>query len=370
MPDTRVVGSLADVNRAEWNGLFDGVLEDYDYLSAVEQAGLDGFRSRYVLVREGKELIAAAPVFQTEYALETTLTGPGKALLEAIRRIFPGALKLRLACLGSPCTTTVGLGLSTRLSDAEKQRAMIALLQAFEADALAQRCRLFGLKDVTAPDSGLWDAAARPMGYGAIASLPLAGLDIDFASLDEYLGRLTYTARKDMRRKLRARAKVRVELRENIDDVIDRMMALYAQTRARADMSFEHLNAEYFRGPPRLMGKRAFYVLYFQDDELLAANLLLQDGATLLDKYFLMDAERGRALNLYFLSWFRNIEICLERGLSVYQSGQAAYENKLRLGSRLTRTSLYFRHSNRLVNAGMQVFAPLFAADPTLKMAA
>jgi hypothetical protein len=77
-----------------------------------------------------------------------------------------------------------------------------------------------------------------------------------------------------------------------------------------------------------------------------------------------MDAARGRALNLYFVSWFTNLRLCLERGLKHYRSGQAAYENKLRLGSRLTRTSIYFRHRNPIFNGVMQLFAPLFAADP------
>jgi predicted N-acyltransferase len=169
---------------------------------------------------------------------------------------------------------------------------------------------------------------------------------------------------------LRALPRVRIEFRTEIDDVLDRVMALYAQTRARADMSFENLTADYFRGVTRQMGARAFYVLYFQGDELLAANLLLQDDAVLLDKYFLMDAERGRSLNLYFLSWFTNVRLCLERGLERYESGQAAYQNKLRLGSRLTRTSIYFRHRNAVVNGAMQLFAPLFAADPTVGLAA
>jgi predicted N-acyltransferase len=248
--------------------------------------------------------------------------------------------------------------------------ALKALIAGFEREATAERCGLMGLKDVAEPDRPLWDSVVARQGYRPMASLPIASLDIDFASLDEYLGRLTYTARKDMRRKLRARSQLRIEVRDNVDGLTDRLLALYAQTRARADMAFEHLTADYFTGVPQTMRDRAFYVLYFQGDDLLAANLLLQDETTLLDKYFLMDAERGRPLNLYFLSWFTNVGLCLERGLKTYVSGQAAYENKLRLGSRLTRTSIYFRHRNTVVNGAMQLFAPLFAADPTQKHAA
>ncbi|MGZ6050310.1 MAG: GNAT family N-acetyltransferase, partial [Phenylobacterium sp.] len=285
--------------------------------------------------------------------------------IEAVRRVLPGFLSLGLACLGSPCTTTAGLGFAPQIAAAERPALLRALLTAFEADAKAHRCELFASKDVVEADRPLWDAAARPLGYCPMASLPIAALDIDFADMDAYFARLSYTARKDMRRKLRVLKRLRVEIRAEVDDVADRLMALYEQTRERADMSFEHLTTAYFTGVPRHMQGRAFWVLYFEGEALLAANLLVQDETTLLDKYFLMDATQGRALNLYFVSWLTNVRLCLERGLRHYRSGQAAYENKLRLGSNLTRTSIYFRHGNPVFNAVMQLFAPLFAADPT-----
>jgi predicted N-acyltransferase len=364
-PEIGVVGSLAAVDRAQWDGLFAETLEGYDYLTAVERAGLQGFRWRYVLASEDGVLIAAAPAFLTDYPVETTLTGPGKRAIEAVRRVFPGFLQLGLACLGSPCTTTASLGFAPKVAEADRPALLRALLTAFEADARAQGCGLMASKDVVEADRALWDAAARPLGYRPMASLPIAGLDIDFPDMDAYFARLSYSVRKDMRRKLRVLDRLRVEIRGEVDDLAERLMALYEQTRERADMSFEHLTAAYFTGVPRQMPGRAFWVLYFDGEDLLAANLLVQDETTLLDKYFLMDAERGRALNLYFVSWFTNVRLCVERGLKHYRSGQAAYENKLRLGSRLTRTSIYFRHKNPLFNGVMQRFAPLFAADPT-----
>jgi hypothetical protein len=105
-------------------------------------------------------------------------------------------------------------------------------------------------------------------------------------------------------------------------------------------------------------------VLYWADDALIGFNLLLQDGETLLDKFFCMETTRGPALNLYFVSWFVNVRLCLERGLTRYQSGQAAYANKLRLGSRLIASQMYFRHRQPLVNRALQWVAPLLADDP------
>ena len=368
MSEVRVIDALAQVEPRAWERLFPGELEGYDYLSAVEASGLEGFRWRYLVVEEQGRLLAAAPAFLTEYPLDTTLTGPARRVADGLRRVAPDALTLRLACIGSPCTETARLGFDPAVTEHDKPQLLRQILAGLEQTAARERCGLLGIKDVAEGDSGLWSAAAP--GYRAVASLPSAGLDIDFASMDRYLERLSPATRKDMRRKLRALGQVRVELRTSIDDVLDQVMALYAETRARAEMALEDLTPAYFQGVLQRLGGRAFCTLYWQGDDLLAVNLLLQDGKTLLDKFFCMNAERGRPLNLYFLSWFTNVRLCLERGLSHYRSGQAGYENKLRLGSRITRTSNYFRHRNALLNGGLRLVAPLFAADPLAERAA
>jgi hypothetical protein len=370
MPEVRVAESLAEADRGQWQALFPGALEDYDYLMAVEAAGLQGFGWRYALAYEAGELVAAAPGFVTEYPLETTLTGPSRRLAERLRNLFPDALTLRLACLGSPCTETAQFGFRPGLPEHRRAELLRALIGGFETSARRERCGLFGAKDVAEPDLALWTRAAQPLHYRPLPGLPSAHLDIDFADLDAYFARLSHATRKDMRRKLKAAAHVRIEVREAVEDVLDRITALYAETLARADMSFEELTPAYFRGVLASMPGRAFAVLYFDGDVLLAFNLLIQSGDTLLDKFFCMEAERGRPLNLYFLSWFTNVRLCLERGLKRYQAGQAAYDVKLKLGSQLTRTAICFRHRNALVNSALQLVAPLFAADPTLKLAA
>ena len=370
MPDGRVVTSIEEVGRQAWDAVYPGELETYDYLLAVERAAIDGFRFRYAVAEEGGRLVAAAPAFLTEYALETTLIGPGRRLVGNLRKLFPDALTLRLACIGSPVTETSNLGLAPDLDPAGRIAAVKAMMAAFERMARAERCGLFAVKDVPAPQKELWDQAIGPGGYKPIAGLPVAHIDVDFPDLDAYLGRLSYTARKDMRRKLRALDQVRIEVRDDLGDEADRVLALYQATRARAEMTFEDLPKAYFTGVAAQMPGRCVYVLYYAGEDLIAANLLLEGEGVLLDKFFVMELERGRPLNLYFLSWFTNLRLCLERGLTRYVSGQAAYENKLRLGSSLTRTSMYFRHRNAIVNGAMQLVAPLFAADPTLKSAA
>ena len=192
--------------------------------------------------------------------------------------------------------------------------------------------------------------------------MPGAALKIDFPDLDSYLARLSSSARKDMRRKLRAASALRIERRVEICDVRNEVLALYRQTLMHANLTFEELTAEYFEGVLRTEDCRASCTLYFENEKLLAANLLLENDDVLLDKFFCM-APEGRRLNLYFVSWFENIRYCLKRGIRTYYSGQAGYKNKVRLGSELKGASMYFQHRNPLINLGLRAAAPLLSDD-------
>lgn len=366
MPEVRVVASLDEVDRAAWNRLFPGEAEDHDYLRAIEAAGLIGFRWRYALAFEGGALVAAAPGFLMDYALETTLDGRWRRWASAVRRLAPRLLTLRAACIGSPCTERALVGFAPEVPSGVRSDLMKALVVGFETAARAEGCDLVALKDVAAADLAAWSAGARDLGYCGLASQPSADLAIDFADVDAYAARLSASARKDMRRKLRVRDQVRVEVRQDVDDVMPRIMDLYAQTRARADLALETLTPDYFRGVLKALPGRAMMVLYWEGEDLLAANLLIAEGPTLVDKYFCMDGVRGRALNLYFLSWFTNIGLCLSSGRTRYVAGQAAEDVKRRLGSRLTATAHYFRHRNPLHQAILVALAPLFATGPEL----
>ena len=346
----RIVRSIAQIGRARWETCFPGALEGYDYLSAVEAAGLPGFAWFYVSVQDADgRLAAVAAGFVTPYALDTTLGPRVRRLIAAVRRPFPGALTLKLAALGSPCTEAAPLGLAPDLSPAQRRDAASFLSAAFEAEAVRAGCHLWAFKDIAQSDTGLWDPVLHARGYASAAGQPSACLDIDFADIDGYLARLSRATRKDLRRKMKSSA-VRSELRSELAGVEQQVMALYEDTRARADQQFETLTADYFSGVLAAMPGRAFCMLYYEGENLLAANLMLRDGEVLLDKFFCMNSRSAASRDLYFISWLTNVQLCLSLGLRVYQSGQAGYETKLRLGSRLVPAQDYFRFRNRLLN--------------------
>lgn len=369
MLEARVVNSIHEIGRSAWEGCFTARLEDYDYLSAVEASGLSGFEWRYVVVECGGRPVAAAPGFITDYPLDTTLNEAGRRLIAGARRLFPRAFTVRLAALGSPCTEDVSLGFAPGLSPVRRREALRVLLAAFEAAAAAQGCGLLAIKDAPASDRQLWANLAWPC-YQLAPGMPVAEIDIGFDDLEGYFARLSAATRKDLRRKLKIENALRIEIRSDISGLEARMLELYRQTRDRSKLQFEELTAAYFSGVLASMPGKAFCALYFSDDVLIGFNLLLHNKDVLLDKFFCMDSDRGPAHNLYFVSWVTNLRLCLERGVRCYQSGQAGYSTKLRLGSRLRGADMYFRHRRPLVNRALRWAAPLLAADPVSRRGA
>lgn len=355
----RVVTSIRDIGAKTWNGCFAHEIENYDYLLAVEEAGIAGFSWRYVVVEEAGQVVAAMPIFLTDYALDTTLEeGWIRRAIRSLRTVFPRFLTLKLACLGSPETECGRVGFHPSISEERKPELLQQMLASFEHAALQHDAALLGIKDTPSDQQLLWKEVAQH--YTALAGMAVATLRIDFASIDEYLARLSKQSRKDMRRKLKDTSALRIEQRMHIDDVIPSIMDLYAQTKSRSEFHLDDLTPEYFTGLLAHMGPRAFCTLYWVGEELMAANFMLRDDTTLLDKFFCM-ADNGRDYDLYFVSWFENLHYCLEHGLKYYQSGQACLGNKKRLKSELKPNLMWFRHRHRLINKILKTIAPLLA---------
>jgi predicted N-acyltransferase len=358
----QVFDSIAAIERAAWDALFPGEIETWDYYRAVEQAALPGFQWRYFTLWRDGQLLAAAPAFLTEYRLDTTVTGALKRWTERLARLLPWLMSLRLLCLGSPVSEICHVGLAAKASEAERAQLLARLLAELQEEATRVRAGLIAVKDAP-EDSPIAQACQAPgQGYTKLPGMPVAVMPIDFADLEHYFERFSRVTRKDLKRKCRAAQGLRIELRHNIDDVIDQVMALYESTWQRSELRLEHLTPDYFRNVLSAMPGRACCILYWQDDTLLAFNLVLMDGTRMIDKFFGTD-NQPRRINLYHVSWIENLRQCLAQGLSVFQPGQAFYAEKVRLGCRLDINWQFFRHRSRPINAVLRTISGVVRLD-------
>lgn len=237
---------------------------------------------------------------------------------------------------------------------------------------------LLVIKDIP-HDSPLISAAANTwtdafvescvvQGFTMVEGQALAWVAIDHTSVDDYLSRLSRARRRDLRRKLRSRAELDVEILTTgpgLDDpeVIDALYALYADVFAQSEIHFDFLERAFFAALLTDADSGGVLFVYRQNGSLIGWNLCFEYAGKLVDKYMGLAYPQARNMNLYAVSWFENLEYARVRGLSHYVAGWTDPEVKAQLGARftLTRHAVYPR--NFLLRALLKRIAGFFESD-------
>lgn len=226
----------------------------------------------------------------------------------------------------------------------------------------ARRTQLLILKDI--PDcSPLLDEATNgfaaallahceKQGFFIVEGQALAYVPIDFASTDEFLGRLSSGRRRDIRRKLRARADLSLEVIETgsgrlQDEVfLDELYAQYLEVYTQSEIHFDMLSREFFRAILQDAALQGRLFLYSREGRLIGHNLCFIHEGMLIDKYVGFRYPAARDANLYFVSWIENLAYALEHGLRCYVAGWTDPKIKAYLGASFTftRHAVYVRN--------------------------
>jgi hypothetical protein len=208
--------------------------------------------------------------------------------------------------------------------------------------------------------------AARERGYLMVEGQALAYVPIDFASIDEYLARMSPSRRKNLRRKLRSRERLSVTMIATgeafaADATVDAYFALFENVYEQSDIHFDKLSRGFFAAALRAPGGIVFS--YRDGSELVGWNLCYEHDGKLLDKYVGFAYPAAREFDLYFVSWFVNLEHALMRGLSHYVAGWTDPAVKASLGAHfhLTQHAVFVR--NPVLRAVLRRFAHHFEPD-------
>lgn len=312
------------------------------------------------------------PVFAAPFDLLTTADAPLKARLQSWPWFgrWSRWLRVHTAFVGTTVTEYAPLPLSgdaLALAAAVKQGPGRSHALVIVKD-LPQDSPLLSDAD-NAFAQQLTDACAA-YGFVQVAGQALAYVPIDFATVDEYLARLSASRRSNLRRKLRSRAALRIERVPTGDAFadearVDAYYALYEGVHAQSEIHFDRLTRDFFAAVLR-DGASDGIAFEYRDgttSALLGWNLCYEYGGRLVDKYIGLAYPAAREANLYFVSWMVNLEYALERGLTHYIAGWTDPEVKRSLGARFTwtRHAVYVR--NPLLRALARRFAGHFESD-------
>lgn len=368
-----VLPGVGALSPSEWERILPDEGEGWAYYNAVEKIPPPGFEFKAIAVRAGDRLVAAAPLFKVTYRLDTPLQGRWRPVGDWLHRTAPRLVGLPVLGLGSPLADRCHLGFDPGLDAAGRAAAMSALLQGLDRYAAAERIPLLAIKDLADRETGDVDPAIAKAGFSRIASLPVCVLDLPFKTEDAYIKSLSANNRSTLRRKLKTAGKVDLEIVRSIAGLEQEIFELYEETRknSRFDYGdFEQLSPDYFRSVMESLGDKAACILCRVDGKLLAFKLMFIEKDRIIDKFWGMRYPIGRDHNLFFVAWMEGVRFALKHGATRFQSGQTAYAQKVKLGSRLDKLWVYFRHRGRVTNSIFRTFAPLLAfdkMDPELK---
>lgn len=357
---------VGTIPEADWQRLFPDDAEGWSYYRAVEGSPPPGFRFEAIGVTAGGRLVAAAPVFHVTYRLDTSLQGNWRPVGDWLYAKAPRLVGLPVVGLGSPLADRCHLGIDSGLTPDDKRTVAAALLDGLDRYAAANKIPLLAIKDLADREAEPLHGVIEQAGFSRISGLPVCVLDLPFRTETEYIQSLSANNRSVLRRKLKAAAKVDVTFTHSIAGLEDEIFDLYEETRrnSRFDYGdFEQLSPQYFRSVVEALGDRAAVILCRVDGRLLAFKLMFLERDRMIDKFWGMRYPIGRDYNLFFVAWMEAVRYCLAHGIGKMQSGQTAYAQKVKLGSRLDPLWVYFRHRGRVTNGIFRKVAPLIAFD-------
>jgi predicted N-acyltransferase len=363
----KIYNNIRDVPRDQWNQLLNGhsCTYSYEFWDVIEQSRLNDFRYQHALVYDDSGAAVAATSFYT-ITTDIAIFAPSglRAVLAAIRRLFPNFLKFRMLECGTPITLNEPFVSSAGTADSAVINAISGLLLRTARD---NACLLIVCRDFQQESTALLPHF-KTLGYHIVDSLPTTYMEVAWSTPDSYLASMKSYYRSKLLKHLRINQDqgVRHELRENFDDLADVLCAHWQVVHSHADeYQREILSPEFYREFSTGLGSRSKVLLFYRKTELVGHALLLMDGELLRWLYF----GRSEASNdsLYIYVGHKVVETAILSGAKRIELGLTTYSIKRDLGAYMSPIKLALRSPWSLINPFVGMVYPLLNHTPEIQ---
>lgn len=341
-------------------------LEPSSLAEAFHKYPPSGFKSVRIK-HEDKNLSA----FYTRFNLLTTLDDDQMWIADRLK-------KLHLS--GLTCLNTLFSGTTvTEYTVLPEHQNSNALVNSLVLEANKLKAQLLIIKDLpldspllserdNSAAANILDNCAKDSRFIVLDGQALAYVQIDFSSIDEYLSRQSKIRRKDLRKKLKKKDELVINEEKSgtyfkDEALLQRMYALYLNVFEQSKYHFDKLDFNFFKNILTDPDNGGVVFLYHQNNNLIGFNICFSHEGNLVDKYVGFAYPQAREVNLYFVSWFVNLEYALSNKLKYYIAGWTDPEVKAYLGASftLTKHAVYIR--NTLLRNLLSPFKKFFEND-------
>ncbi len=206
-------------------------------------------------------------------------------------------------------------------------------------------------------------------GFITVEGQALAYVPIDFQNRAEYLARLSRSRRKNLNRKLKSLDLLRVEVLATGDSRFanaifrDQLYQLYFAVYQQSDIHFDLLSPAFFDAVLQDVQAEGRVFFYWYEEKLVGYNICYIHRGNLVDKYIGFNYPLALNFNLYFVSWFVNLDYAVQQGLKFYIAGWTDPEVKAQLGAKFTFTRHLVWIQQPALRYVLGKFKHLFEAD-------
>ncbi len=347
----QIYSRIADVPAQAWDELLGegSRVMSRTFWGVLESAGLNDFDYRYALFVDASGRALALTSF---YSVTTDIAifapAPLRRLLEAIRRVWPGFMKLRMLECGTPIT--IASPPFVKRAEVGEAEVVAAIGRLLRETARAEGHLFIVVRDFEPNAAGL-QGAFRRLGYHWVSSLPNTYLPIRWATPQEYLASMRSYYRSKLQKHLKrnAEAGIHHQLVEDFAPLADRLCAQWLVVHESAsEFQREVLTPEFYRRYAREMGSSAKAILFYRHEELAGHALLLLDGEVLRWLYVGREIAVNDSLYLYVAQ--KVVETAILLGARSLEMGLTTYSIKQDLGAEVTPIKIAVRASWGLIN--------------------
>ena len=325
-------------------------------------------------------MVAAVPVFITEYRLDTAFQSSGQAFLRRTADVlYKHARRLvawQLIGLGSPLLDDVCLGFAPTLNTDDRRAVLTEMLRCLSRVARQKGCQLLTAKGLSSSEYDAYASVFASSGFSPVTTLPNVRLALPFSSIDEYLRSLPSRDASYLRRKWRQSPVLKIDTRHDVSGLETQINELYAATIAQSKVDYGHfsqLHPDYFATVPRATGQRAVFTLCWIDGELASFQMSICGAGEIFLAAIGMRYPLARTHNLYFINWREMIGYAIANRIPAISMSGTTYATKLLLGGCLDRRYAPIRLSSSVANSVLPYLAHHFdfeSSDPELRQIA
>ncbi len=337
---------IGDVARDDWDALVGAEgspFLEWDWLDALEESGCvsakTGWAPHHLLVHEGGQLVAAAPMYLKGHSQGEFVFDHNWA--EAAERI--GLRYYPKLLVGVPMTPATGQRILTLPG-----RPRAALLGVV-ASALRDLCVGNKLSSVHVNFCAEDEVAPlREAGFLHRQGVQYHWHNHDYASFDDYLARMRSKRRTQVRRELRDVAEAGVIVTPHLgeaidDDLFEPMFRIYKSTIDKLHWGRQYLNAAFFQQLRQRWKRNLCFVAATRGNELIAGAINVQKAGVLYGRYWGCFQE---VRHLHFVTcYYAGIAHSIESGVRRFEPGAGGeYKHWRGFDAAVTHSLHYVAH--------------------------